>query len=221
MFVHPNSDPDPDPYSRTSASASASSHTHRLHRSSHWQHWLQLGVQRLQCSQCAEYYDKTECVRDNATGLIWQGQTAAGTGLRANNVNKTNYDSTSALQKYSVTVNSVRVYVTPTQVEIDANTNSIGFKNAVNATNLCGSSAWRLPTKDELLGIVKTSEYPMIDNVWFPNTVSGMPYWTSSPNVDYAESAWGVIFSYGSAFNNFRGYRDAPGGGDGPVRLVR
>ena len=26
----------------------------------------------------ATYYDKSECVRDNATGLIWQGQTPAG-----------------------------------------------------------------------------------------------------------------------------------------------
>ena len=42
----------------------------------------------------AEYYDKTECVRDNASGLIWQGQTPAGTGLRANDQRKTNYDST-------------------------------------------------------------------------------------------------------------------------------
>jgi hypothetical protein len=87
------------------------------------------------------YYAKDECVRDNATGLIWQGQTAAGTGLTANDQYKTNYDSTTELQKYSTTVNNVGIFVAPTQAEVDASTNSIGFKNAVNATNLCGSGA--------------------------------------------------------------------------------
>jgi hypothetical protein len=127
------------------------------------------------------YYAKDECVRDNATGLIWQGQTAAGTGLRANDQYKTNYDSTTELQKYSTTVNNVGIFVAPTQAEVDASTNSIGFKNAVNATNLCGSGAWRLPTKDELLGIVKTTEAPTIDNAWFLNTSLYSGYWTSSP----------------------------------------
>jgi hypothetical protein len=103
----------------------------------------------------AEYYEKTECVRDNATGLIWQGQTPAGTGLRANDQYKTNYDSTTELQKYDVSFpGSYR--------EVDAITNSTGFKNAVNATNVCGSGAWRMPTKDELLGIVKTTETPLL-----------------------------------------------------------
>ncbi len=157
----------------------------------------------------AEYYDKTECVRDNATGLIWQGQTPAGTGLRANDQQKTNYESTTALQKYSATVNNVDIFVAPTQAEVDASTNSIGFKNAVNATNLCGSGAWRLPTKDELLGIVKTpanagSAY--IDGTWFPNTPQHSAYWTSSPYAGYAYGAWLVYFGLGFASFDYRDY---------------
>lgn len=62
----------------------------------------------------ATCYDKTECVRDNATGLIWQGQTPASTGLRANDQFKTNFDCTTALQKWSGTG---AVYVAPTQSE--------------------------------------------------------------------------------------------------------
>jgi Protein of unknown function (DUF1566) len=165
----------------------------------------------------AEYYDKTECVRDNATGLIWQGQTPAGTGLRANDAYKTNYDSTTALQKLNVSV-----FVAPTQAEVDASTNSIGFKNAVNATNLCGSGAWRLPTKDELLGIVKTTEAPTIDIVWFPNTPLNSVYWTSTlyPITGGADFAWIVSFNDGHAYSD--GLR---GGQNGYlnflVRLVR
>jgi Protein of unknown function (DUF1566) len=126
----------------------------------------------------AEYYDKTECVRDNASGLIWQGQTPAGTGLRANDAYKTNFDSTTALQKG---VGSA--YVAPTQADIDASTNSVGYKNAINATILCGSSAWRLPTPNELFGIVNINPVaPMIDAGWFPNTPMYGWYWTSSPS---------------------------------------
>lgn len=164
----------------------------------------------------AEYHAKDECVKDNATGLIWQGQTAAGTGLRANDQNKTNFDSTSALQNYNGTG-----FVAPTQAEVDASTNSVGFKTAVNATNLCGSGAWRLPTKDELLGIVKTIETPTIDNIWFPNTPLYSAYWTSSPYPELAFYAWGVDFGEGGIAYN--GYRDNRGLNGYPilVRLVR
>ena len=155
----------------------------------------------------AEYYDKTECVRDNATGLIWQGQTPAGTGLRANDQNKTNFDSTTALQKFAI-VNNFDIFVAPTQAEVDASTNSIGFKNAVNAINLCGSGAWRLPTKDELLGIVKTTEANSIDNLWFPNTPLYSGYRTSSPLPGYAHFDWVVGFGVGAASVNYRDYYD-------------
>ena len=139
-------------------------------------------------------------MRDNVTGLIWQGQTAAGTGLRANDQYKTNFDSTTGDQSWNDG--------TPiTQGQIDAITNSIGFKNAVNATNLCGSNAWRLPTKDELLGIVKTSESPTIDNSWFPNTVEWY-YWTSSPYAGYVYAAWYVSFDYSNVYANSDQFRD-------------
>ncbi len=166
----------------------------------------------------AEYYDKTECVRDNATGLIWQGQTPAGTGLRANDQYKTNYDSTTALQKWSG--DEPATFRAPTAAEVNATTNSIGFKNAVNASNLCGSGAWRLPTKEELLGIVKTSEYPTIDNTWFPNTAD-LVYWSGSPYAGYAHGAWLAVFDIGLADV---GYRDFGFGGHyygSLVRLVR
>ena len=71
----------------------------------------------------------------------------------------------------------------PTLAQVNASTNSIGFKNAVNAANLCGSGEWRLPTKAELLGLVKTTApAPKIDATWFPNTSADSFYWTSSPD---------------------------------------
>jgi hypothetical protein len=142
-------------------------------------------------SNLATYYDKTECVRDNTTGLIWQGQTAPGTGLRANDSTqwRTNYDSTSGQQDY---LNPNRFPAT--QTKIDAITNSIGYKAAVNATNLCGSAAWRLPTVSELLSIAIPTQSPAIDTTWFPNTGVDELYWTSTP--DSLDSNYGVSVGF-------------------------
>ena len=161
----------------------------------------------------AQYYDLTECVRDNTTGLIWQGQTNTGSDLRYRGRVLNNYDSTSGNQNYNSGV--------PTSVsdfQINDLTNSIGFKNAVNATNLCGSNAWRLPTIDELLGLVKSTELPKIDNAAFPNT-QGYFYATSTPSTTAAYLVWVVNFNTGTSSQN---YRNNGGGGNGAlVRLVR
>lgn len=155
----------------------------------------------------AEYYDKTECVKDYTTGLIWEGKTTSG--LRDNTNVYTNYDSAIALQKWNG-----NTYIVPTQAEIDDGTNSVGFKNAVNASGLCGSNNWRIPTKDELLSVTTTSEYPTIANTWFPNTID-WAHWTSSPHPSDAGYAWLVGFYDGTAnYNGFRSYYYYP------VRLV-
>lgn len=156
----------------------------------------------------AEYYDKTECVRDNATGLIWQGQTGPGTGLRGNDFYQTNYDSTTELQKYNLIT-----YTAPTQSEIDKVNNSISFKNFINSSNLCGSSAWRLPSINELQSIVRAGN-PSIDLQWFPNTANAR-YWTSTTTAGFSYKSGVVNFSTGAAGDEARGSFGAQ------VRLVR
>ena len=171
------------------------------------------------------FYDKTECVRDNSTGLIWQGQTPAGTGLRANDQHKTNMDSTTLLQKWKGTrsdpddgsLHPILDFEVPTEAEVNATTNAVGYKAAVNATNLCGSATWRLPTIDELLTIVKTTEPLSIDSTWFPNTVRQY-YWTSTPYEGDAYLAITVLFGYDGLNygGRFRSLSD-----NDRVRLVR
>lgn len=148
----------------------------------------------------AEYYDKAECVRDNATGYIWQGQTPAGSGLRANDQKKTNYDSTTALQKETIGVG----VSAPTQAEVDALSNSIGFKNAVNASALCGRSTWEVPSQAQLRTLVKSGSSPAIDATWFPNLSSGK-YWTSTSSATVTNARL-VNFADGSDWTGLRGY---------------
>ena len=190
-------------------------------------------------------YDKTECVQDNNTGLVWEGKTADVTlptaptapvaplvnGVpnlndptylaaindatylaavaahktaltialtpartnRAGNAIYTNYDNVSKNQKAGFGGQPPNQ-----QTDIDPISNSIGYQNTVvNAgSGLCGFKNWRMPTKDELLGIrdANQASAPYIDSGWFPNTQSAA-YWTASPYTpDF--NAWTVYFRF-------------------------
>jgi Protein of unknown function (DUF1566) len=130
------------------------------------------------------------CVRDNVTGLVWEVKTNDG-GLRDYTKLYTNYDNIQ-LPQIGGTTN-------PTQAQIDAPTNSVGFKNAVNTATLCGASDWRLPSVHELSGLVDYGAAPgtaMLDTAWFPNSVADL-YWTSTQHAFYNSNAWSVHFREG------------------------
>ena len=55
-----------------------------------------------------------------------------------------------------------------------------------------------MPTKGELLSIVKSSESPSIDSSWFPNTPIFYNYCTSSPTSN-GVGVWEVEFAYGTS----------------------
>lgn len=117
-------------------------------------------------------YSKQECVKDNITGLIWEGKTS--TGLRAASNSYTNWGDRRAG---------------------DAST----YVDSVNASKLCGASDWRLPTANELQSLVDYSKsHPsfLINSEWFPVIRDGY-FWTSSL---YGENntAYAVSFTDGS-----------------------
>jgi len=88
---------------------------------------------------------------------------------------------------------------------------------AVNASGLCGTKNWRLPTRVELQGLVDHGVAypgPLIDATWLPNTTTGIFHWTADGYAGAADSAWGIGFSAGSS--SFHA-RSVPGA----VRLVR
>jgi hypothetical protein len=146
------------------------------------------------------------CTRDNATGLVWEIKTTDG-GLRDRNKRYTNYDDATQAQK---TVGGVNV--NPTQAEIDAASNSIGLVNAVKASALCGFSEWRMPSRDELSGLVVPAVSPTINSTFFPNTSSSY-FWSGSPTPTI-RAARGACSSAMVVYSSSRGY-------DGSVRLVR
>lgn len=158
-------------------------------------------------------YDKTECVFDSSTGLTWEGKPTSG--FRVNTNVYTNYDDVTQLQKGSSTS-----AVMPTQAEVDAPTNTIGYVNAVNAMRLCGYSDWRVPSFSELdsinINTWSTGTAGLVVGVaeWFPNTNLGRT-WTSTqvPSTPYGVKTLSFGFSTGH-FDMLR--RD-----NSKVRLVR
>ena len=162
-------------------------------------------------------YTKEECIKDDATGLIWEGKSANGTRSGSNTY--TNYDSTSSAQKSNGS--------NPTQMEIDASTNSIGYKNTTNISALCGYSDWRMPSKQELQTIKDTTRTnPAINIIWFPNTPNSLQAWSSSPYAGNFNTGWYVGFSYswgevgGSDRNSYNSVRLVRNGNATPVAPV-
>jgi Protein of unknown function (DUF1566) len=153
------------------------------------------------------------CTKDKRTGLTWEIKTAAQ-GLRHYQNYYSNYDSLVDPQNLEGTP--------PDQSQLDWETNSIGYRNAVNAMALCGYTNWRIPTAEELFSLYNFGRSPsslLIDTDWFPNTASGIGYHSATKQTaqaggDWAWYTWTVNFS---SVDLSTEWRDLPK----PVRLVR
>jgi hypothetical protein len=134
------------------------------------------------------------CTKDNKTGLIWEIKTSDG-GLRDMKKTYANQDANSTYIRFN---------------------NSNLFIDEVNKQNLCGSEKWRLPTLSELKTLLDESSvckditctsyklsYPLVNSIYFPNTVGG-DYWTStSYNLSHA---WFVPFASINIFYDYKEY---------------
>lgn len=142
------------------------------------------------------HYDKTECVKDNVTGLMWEGKTS-DRGPRDGSRTFTNYGD-------------------------GRGGDASAYVASINSAGICGHSDWRLPDRHELQSIVDygvSRPGPLVDGAWFPNTPRNFwyasPYWSSSPLAGYPGSVWTVDFADGSVRDTSRG------SGLPHVRLVR
>ena len=149
------------------------------------------------------------CTKDNKSGLIWEVKTTDG-GLRDKKMGFTWYEPDMSKNAGSVGV-------------IGKNQDdTFAYTSEINKTGLCGAKNWRLPTKEELIGLISCpnssfengecknwSTYygsiPTINATYFPNTEPSW-YWTSSVAAGnpYNFLAWAVYFDYGSYGSDVR-----------------
>jgi hypothetical protein len=95
------------------------------------------------------------------------------------------------------------------QSGLDCATGTAATYDWTTAGTTCGNlnlagTGWRLPTDFELTTLVDYGVYnPAIDTAYFPATVSSV-YWSSTTYAPDTTYAWGVYFSYGSAYGNVK-----------------
>ena len=138
------------------------------------------------------------CTRDNVTGLIWEVKTTSG--LRDADYLYTWFNP------HSPDGDPGAENPSTFDCETAGRCDTAKFVEEVNAAGLCGARDWRLPTVQELGGLVDMGQpaaVPAIDPVYFPNTPE-MSFWSSTPFANAAlgggvPSAWFVDFDHDSA----------------------
>ena len=135
---------------------------------------------------------KWDCVKDATTDLVWEVKTH-DLGLQDANNFYSWYRTVSISQASSGVKDGGKC-----RGGISCDTQS--YINAVNAKRVCGFSDWRLPTRSELMSLVRgggeDGQKTMIDTRFFPSK-PGDWYWTSDTDLGDSDHAWYVLFYNG------------------------
>lgn len=133
-------------------------------------------VNPMSYARVGSYY-KQQCVKDQVTGLIWEGKTAKGP--RSGRSVYTNWGD-------------------------GRDGDASAYVAYVNGLALCGYTDWRLPTVEELHTLVdygKPQGGVMLDLNWFVNSPT-YRYWTSTKVASSGFGAWHVDFAFGRTWQD-------------------
>jgi hypothetical protein len=170
------------------------------------------------------------CTKDNQTGLIWEVKTTDG-GLRDMKNTYTWYEPDASKNGGNAGYPNGDGYPEYCKGSLFGfrKCDTYAFTNAVNANGLCGKKDWRMPTIEELKGLLT---YPLltttrtfdelltfnqlIDATYFPNTNTWFWtwFWSSSPVAGSRYGAWSVDFYTGYSNYDVKSFSNN-------VRLVR
>jgi hypothetical protein len=138
------------------------------------------------------------CTKDNRTGLIWEVKTDDG-GLRDMDWIYSWYEPNSSNNGGFVGYQNGNNH---SEYCFGSDCDTYAYKNTVNTKTLCGSTNWRMPTLDELKGLMTTTSSVnkpnnssiYIDAYYFPNTKA--EYWSSLSYASNSNDAWNINFYY-------------------------
>lgn len=107
-----------------------------------------------------------QCIKDNATGLIWEKKTNDG-GLQDKDWRYLYYNTNASYNSGSSGFMGNEKFSHHCGNKLNL-CNSQEYINALNKANYCGYNDWRLPFTNELLGLVDFSKAsaPMIDSIF-------------------------------------------------------
>ncbi|TRX53465.1 DUF1566 domain-containing protein [Thalassomonas sp. M1454] len=136
-------------------------------------------------NKLADSAESWSCVLDNFTGAIWEVKTTDGgvrdryNGYRWGGKGAQGYNDESKIGTYSG--------------EWDE------LVDELNTNQVCGKTNWRLPTVEELGGLLHYgTSVPYIDMTYFPNAPIGSTggiFWTGTPALGRTDHAWAVDFN--------------------------
>lgn len=128
------------------------------------------------------------CIQDNVTGLVWEGKT--NSGLHAGSATYSWLASSGA--NGGASGSGANGVCTGSACDTEH------FVAAVNAEAWCGFTDWRLPSADELSGIVDAGAgvAPTI-RAQFANQAAAA-YWSASPKAGDPAGAWALDFNSGA-----------------------
>ncbi len=157
------------------------------------------------------------CVKDIVTGLTWEVKTDdEGLHDKDDLYNWYSTDSASNGGNYPWSADDDGdICYGYNAGDPNALCNTQSFVYRVNQTGLCGKSDWRMPSHQELVGIVSFDRVePSIDLAYFPNTLNSL-IWTGVPRIVEGNwAAWYVSVLTGISASNGRKHTYG-------IRLVR
>lgn len=152
---------------------------------------------------------KWDCVKDATTGLVWEVKTH-DKGLQDANNYYSWYKADALNSNEKGARNNGKC-----RGGISCDTQS--YVNTINAKRVCGYSDWRLPTRKELLSLVRShadgEQTSTIDTHFFPGA-PGDWYWTADTDLGDSAHAWYVLFYNGRTMKALKSQAKR-------VRLVR
>ncbi|WP_455202617.1 Lcl C-terminal domain-containing protein [Kaarinaea lacus] len=161
------------------------------------QRFMKLNQQGKPFSESSK--DQTwSCVLDKQTGLIWE--------IKSNNGDIQDAQQTYSWYETNPALNGGFAGYENKGKCVLSLCNTQAYITAINQKRICGSAQWRLPTREELRSIVDYKiKYPgpTINRVYFPNAINQF-YWSSVPNANDKDSAWGIGFSFGYDYAYFK-----------------
>ena len=136
------------------------------------------------------------CVHDSVEGLTWEVKSKED-GLR-NTENLYSWFSPEEHKSRGITDGG--------RCKGDADCDTHAYIKAMNQEKFCGHNDWRLPTREEMMGLVSNNESDekvMINTSYFPETLPSW-YWTASSNESRPEFAWYILFNKGMPLNDLK-----------------